>query len=43
MNGDLLTTIVKVGDVNGKAIEHGLFYSIVDPSQSSAVFEQESN
>lgn len=32
MNGDLLTTVVKIGDKNGDAIEHGLFYSIVDLS-----------
>lgn len=31
MNGDLLTTVVQVGDENGKPITHGLFYSIVDP------------
>jgi hypothetical protein len=31
MNGDLLTTVVQVGDEEGKAITHGLFYSIVDP------------
>lgn len=32
MNGDLLTTVVTIGDENGKAIQHGLFYSIVDPT-----------
>ena len=31
MNGDLLTTVVTIGDSNGKALKHGLFYSIVDP------------
>lgn len=36
MNGDLLTTVVKIGDKNGDAIEHGLFYSIVDLSGTPA-------
>ena len=33
MNGDLLTTVIKVGNDqgDGKTIEHGVFYSIVDP------------
>lgn len=30
MNGDLLTTTVKVGDKNGNAKDVGLFYSIID-------------
>lgn len=29
MNGDLMTTVVKIPDKDGKDIEHGLFYSIV--------------
>lgn len=32
MNGDLLTTVIKVGNADGTdTIEHGVFYSIVDP------------
>ena len=32
MNGDLLTTVIKVGNDKGDGtIEHGVFYSIVDP------------
>ena len=32
MNGDLLTTVIKVGNADGSnTIEHGVFYSIVDP------------
>lgn len=36
MNGDLLTTIVKLPSVEGdgdNAIEHGIFYSIVSPTE----------
>lgn len=35
MNGDLLTTVIKVGDATGSGatIEHGVFYSIVDPQE----------
>lgn len=36
MNGDLLTTEIKVGDNNGEPILHGVFYSIVDPTHQSA-------
>ena len=31
MNGDLLTTVVTISDEYGDPIQHGLFYSIVDP------------
>ena len=31
MNGDLLTTEVKIGATDGKNYSHGLFYSILDP------------
>lgn len=32
MNGDLLTTVIKISDAGGsKSIDHGVFYSIVDP------------
>lgn len=41
MNGDLLTTVVQVGDENGKAITHGLFYSIVDPEIDAPVYTTE--
>ena len=43
MNGDLLTTVVQVGDENGKAITHGLFYSIVDPKTTTPVYAKENN
>lgn len=37
MNGDLLTTVIKVGDNAGTgSIEHGVFYSIVDPNEKGA-------
>ena len=37
MNGDLMTTVIKIGDKNGMAVEHGLFYSIIDENDNSAV------
>lgn len=37
MNGDLLTTEIKLGDNAGSPIVHGVFYSIVDPSHKVAV------
>lgn len=36
MNGDLLTTEIKVGDKDGTPITHGVFYSIVDPTHTPA-------
>lgn len=37
MNGDLLTTVIKVGNGDGSdSLEHGVFYSIVDPSAETA-------
>ena len=39
MNGDLLTTEIKVGDNNGAPILHGVFYSIVDPAHTPVVSE----
>lgn len=30
MNGDLMTTVINVGDENGESINAGVFYSIVD-------------
>ena len=30
MNGDLMTTIINVGDENGESINAGVFYSIID-------------
>lgn len=37
MNGDLLTTVIKVGDATGTgSLEHGVFYSIVDPDEKGA-------
>ena len=41
MNGDLLTTVVKVGDSEGNAITHGLFYSIVDPETKTPAYTEE--
>lgn len=32
MNGDLLTTEIKLGDKEGNSIVHGVFYSIVEPT-----------
>jgi hypothetical protein len=29
MNGDLLTTEIRVGDQDGNTVKHGVFYSIV--------------
>ena len=31
MNGDLLTTVIRIMDKAGNPLEHGTFYSIVDP------------
>ena len=40
MNGDLLTTVVKISNKAGDAsVEHGLFYSIVDPDAVQAPAE----
>lgn len=37
MNGDLLTTVIKISDLSGtKSIDHGVFYSIVDPEEIAA-------
>lgn len=37
MNGDLLTTVIKVGDhdASEKGMTHGVFYSIIDPNETS--------
>ena len=37
MNGDLLTTTVKLPSKSGAAIEHGIFYSIVSPEENTYV------
>lgn len=34
MNGDLLTTEIKVGDEAGNQISHGVFYSIIEDTQN---------
>lgn len=34
MNGDLMTTVIKIADHNGSPVEHGVFYSIVDTDES---------
>lgn len=36
MNGDVLTTTILVNDQAGHAIEHGVFYSILDPAELGA-------
>lgn len=36
MNGDLLTSVILVGDEKGSSIEHGVFYSIVEDKPVSA-------
>lgn len=36
MNGDLMTTVVKVGNVKGELIDAGLFYSIVDKTEQGS-------
>ena len=37
MNGDLLTTVISVGNNSGDGtIQHGVFYSIVDPVEQDA-------
>lgn len=36
MNGDLLTSVILVGDEKGSPIEHGVFYSIVEDKPVSA-------
>ena len=43
MNGDLLTTVIKVGNDkgDGKTIEHGVFYSIVDPELCKPATQEE--
>ena len=35
MNGDVLTTDIKIKDIKGNAVVHGAFYSIVDPAEVS--------
>ena len=38
MNGDLLTTVIKVGHTDGSgtpAYTHGVFYSIIDPAEAN--------
>ena len=38
MNGDLLTTEVKLGDSTGaSSVVHGVFYSIVDPNETATL------
>lgn len=36
MNGDVLTTNIIVHDIHGNAQSHGVFYSIIDPTEGSA-------
>ena len=32
MNGDLLTTTILIADSDGNTVDHGVFYSIIDPA-----------
>ena len=42
MNGDLLTTVIKVGNKAGDGTqEHGVFYSIIDPEEDGAEYIRE--
>ena len=36
MNGDLMTTDIKTYNIDGEAITHGIFYSIVDGAEAQA-------
>lgn len=36
MNADVLTTVIKTYDKDGKGIEHGVFYSILEPTPKTA-------
>ena len=36
MNGDLMTTDIKTYNIDGTAITHGIFYSIVDGAEAQA-------
>jgi len=38
MNGDLMTTVIRVGDSDGELINTGVFYSIVDNSERGALY-----
>lgn len=38
MNGDLLTTTIRVSTLDGNYDEHGVFYSIVDPKGTESTF-----
>ena len=39
MNGDLLTTLIKVGTPDAGSMTHGVFYSIVDPNHNKLVYQ----
>lgn len=41
MNGDLMTTVVKVGNSEGTLINTGVFYSIIDPEDAKSYFKIE--
>lgn len=38
MNGDLMTTDIAIGDKEGKALTHGVFYSIISADDKNATF-----
>ena len=40
MNGDLLTTLVRVGTLDGSLVTtHGVFYSIIDPNHNKLIYQ----
>ena len=42
MNGDLLTTVIQVGNKDGNGTqEHGVFYSIIDPNENGTTYVRE--
>ena len=41
MNGDLLTTVIKIADKDGKESTHGMFYSIVEDKKVTPVYVTE--
>ena len=35
MNGDLMTTVIKIGGSEGETLKHGVFYSIISDTDNS--------
>lgn len=40
MNGDLLTTVIRVGNENGAFTTHGVFYSIIDDKLTGSITDK---